>query len=106
MPKYEPDYDPSAGPEVRESYIPYEGVEGAPVLGKGELRKLPKKVLLRIAIELDPDTVASSFQEGWTKDDILRVIERHVKTALGNQAIEGWPYIQEVEIFDSEVEEG
>ena len=29
-----------------------------------ELQKLPKTILLRIAIELDPDTVASSYQEG------------------------------------------
>lgn len=76
--------------------------EGHP---KEELRKLPKTILLKIAIDLDPDTVAESYQEGWTRDDILRVIERHVKGALGNQSIEGWPYIGDVDIFDSEVEE-
>lgn len=72
---------------------------------KEELRKLPKTVLLKIAIELDPDTVATSYREGWKKDDILRIIERHVKSALGVQSVEGWPYIQEVEIIDSEVAE-
>lgn len=70
-----------------------------------ELQRLPKTVLLRIAIELDPDAVSSSYQEGWTKDDILRVIERHIKGALGNQSIEGWPYIGDVEILESVVEE-
>ncbi len=72
---------------------------------KEDLQKLPKTVLLRIAIELDPDTVAESYKEGWTKDDVLRIIERHVKSALGNQSIEGWPYIGEVELIDSEVAE-
>lgn len=80
-------------------------VEGGLPPRREELQKLPKTVLLRIAIELDPDTVAESYQEGWTKEDILRVIERHVKGALGNQSVEGWPYVGEVEIFDSEVEE-
>ena len=78
---------------------------GREILPSGELRKYPKTVLLKVAIELDPDAVAESYQEGWTKEDILRVIERHVRTALGNQSIEGWPYVHEVEIFDSEVEE-
>ena len=77
--------------------------------GKGppreDLRKLPKTVLLKIAIELDPDAVSESYQEGWTKDDILRVIERHLKSALGRQEIEGWPYIRDVEILDSTIEE-
>lgn len=80
-------------------------VEFGQIPPKEELKKYPKTVLLKIAIELDPDTVAESYREGWTKDDILRIIERHVKSALGNRSIEGWPYIGEVEIFDSDVEE-
>ena len=70
-----------------------------------ELKKLPKTVLLKIAIELDPDAVSESFQEGWTKDDILRVIERHLKSALGRAGEEGSEYIHDVEIIDSEAVE-
>ncbi len=81
----------------------YPGPEGD-VPPREELKRLPKTVLLRVAIELDPDTVAESYAEGWTKEDILRVIERHLKSAIGNRAIEGWPHVLEVEIIDSEVE--
>lgn len=70
-----------------------------------ELRKLPKTVLLRVAIELDPDKVAESYQEGWTKDDILRIIERHIKSELGKVGTYGGEYILEVDIIDSEVDE-
>jgi len=80
-------------------------VEVERVPPREELRKYPKTVLLRIAIELDPDAVSESYREGWTKDDILRVIERHLKGALGRQEIEGWPYIGDVEILESSVEE-
>lgn len=76
-------------------------VELTRVPPREELQRLPKTVLLKIAIELDPDAVASSYEEGWTKDDILRVIERHIKAALGRQPIEGWPYIGEVEVIES-----
>ena len=82
-----------------------EAKERGRVPSREELQKYPRTVLLRIAIELEPDAVSESYQEGWTKDDILRVIERHIKDALGNQSIEGWPYVHGVEIIDSEIEE-
>jgi len=69
-----------------------------------ELQKYPKTVLLKIAIELNPDKVAESYQEGWTKDDILRIIERHLSSSLGQSGTYGGEYIQDVEILDSEVE--
>jgi len=69
-----------------------------------ELQKLPRTVLLKIAIELNPDKVAESYQEGWTKDDILRIIERHLSSYLGQSGTYGGEYIQDVEILDSEVE--
>jgi len=80
-------------------------VEFEKVPSREELQKYPRTALLKIAIELDPDAVSESYQEGWTKDDILRVIERHLRSALGRQEIEGWPYIGNVEILKSEVEE-
>jgi len=96
-------YEEETSAPFGEEYLPQD--PRAYVPRRQELRKFPKTVLLKIAIELDPDRVAESYEEGWTKDDILRVIERHVKSALGIQSVEGWPYIQDVEIFDSEVEE-
>lgn len=65
---------------------------------KRVLKEQPKSVLLKLAIELDPDTVAESYQDGWSKEDIAAVIEDHVKSAIGNMGIEGWPYIRDVDV--------
>lgn len=95
--------DETSEVEVKSISLPSFG--GGALPPKEELQKLPKTVLLRIAIELDPDAVSESYQEGWTKDDILRVIERHLKRTLGRAGEEGSEYIHDVEIIDSEIAE-
>ena len=68
-----------------------------------ELQSLPRTVLLQIAIDLDPDAIAESYEEGWTKDDILKAIEKAVREAI---VARGGKYVHDVEIFDSDVEGG
>ncbi len=70
-----------------------------------ELKKLPKTILLRLAIELNPDKVSESYSEGWTKDDILKIIEQHIGRSLGRAGEVASDYIVDVDIIDSEVEE-
>ena len=70
-------------------------------LGLDKLRVLPKGVLLSIAISLDPDVIKEEYEEGWTKDDIIRAIERHASEAIGNRGIEGWQYIEDVDIIET-----
>jgi len=81
-------------------------VETRRVPSREELRKYPKTVLLKIAIELNPDRVAESYQEGMSKEDILRIIERHLKSSLGQAGTYGGEYIQDVEVLDKEIDEG
>ena len=86
--------------------IPLEEAEARDwVPPKEELQKYPKTVLLKIAIELNPDKVAESYQEGWTKEDILRIIEKHLSSSLGQTGTYGGEYIQDIEVLDSSVEE-
>ena len=96
--------------------MPYspESIEGARsfypsdeelALAKAGPGKYPKKVLLKLAIELDPDAVAEAYKEGWTREDILRLIERLVKKGtLEGPTKEGGRYILDTEVLDSEVE--
>ena len=67
----------------------------------GQLKVFPEEVLLRIAISLDPDMVKEEYEEGWTKDDIIREIEKHVSRAIGSRNIKGWQYIEDVDILDA-----
>ena len=67
-----------------------------------ELRRLPKGVLLGIAIELDPDTVADLDAEGFSKEDIIGIIITHVKASLGRQQVEGWEVIGDVDVVSAE----
>ena len=80
-------------------------VEVERVPPKEELRKLPKTVFLKIAIELNPEKVAEFFREGWTKDDILRIIERHLSSSLGQTGTEGGEYIHDIEVLESSTED-
>ena len=70
-----------------------------------ELQKLPKTVLLKIAIELNPDKVAMAYEEGWTKEDIIKMIGRHLSSSLGQAGSEGGDYIHDVAILESDIEE-
>jgi len=69
---------------------------------KKELRRLPKGVLLGIAIELDPDTVADLDAEGFSKEDIIGIIITHVKASIGKQHVEGWEVIGDVDVVSAE----
>ena len=71
---------------------------------KRKLKSLPKTVLLGIAVELDPDMVSEVLEKGETKEDIIRAIESHIRGSLGNQSVEGWPFLQDFDIVFSEVD--
>jgi len=62
------------------------------------LKNQPRRVLLEVAVELNPEAVAEAYEDGWTKEDLLRFIEDHVKEAIGNQNVENWEYIQSAEV--------
>ena len=73
-------------------------------LGPEGLEKLPEEILLKVAIELDPDTVAEFYEAGWTKKDFLNVIKKHVRASVGSRQAEGWQFVSGVEVFTEELE--
>jgi len=68
------------------------------------LAEQPTSVLLKIAVELDPDVVAEQYEEGWSREDIISVIETHIKNAIGNRYVEDWQLVGNVDIIEAEVE--
>ncbi len=79
-----------------------EGIRTSGEASRQELRRLPKGVLLGIAIELDSDTVSNLDAEGFSKDDIIGIIINHVKASIGNKQVEGWEVIGDVDIVSAE----
>jgi len=72
---------------------------------KKDLKKLPKTVLLGIAIELDPDSVSEAYQEGSTKEDILKLIKSHIEESLGRSGTPGWSFLQDFDVVFTEVDD-
>jgi hypothetical protein len=71
-----------------------------PITPKEEytLKQLPKDLLVKIAIELDPDMVAEAYKEGWTKEDIVVLIKKHLSGSIGRRDIEGGRFVKEVQL--------
>ena len=71
---------------------------------KRELEKQSEEVLLSMAIELDRDMVQEAYSIGLNKDDIVKLILKHIKSAVGRSDIQDSGFIQDVEITDARFE--
>ncbi len=69
-----------------------------------EERRLMKKLRIELELELDEDIVEEDLNQGWSRDAILGTIENHIKGAIGNNSIEGWGYIRDIDVLSIEVE--
>jgi len=54
-----------------------------------DLSRLPKATLLKIAIDLNQEAVAELYEEGITRDQLIRFIESTVKEGLYNSGFIG-----------------
>lgn len=79
-------------------------MDNNPITPKEEyqLASLPKELLVKIAIELDPQLVAEKYKEGWTKQEILQLIKQHLSSSIGRTGVEGYQYIRNIQVGEPE----
>ena len=67
------------------------------------LEKLPTRVLLSIAVDLDADVLDEASEKGLTRGQLIGIIEGHARQAIGNRAIPDWQYIGDTDVSVEDV---